>query len=218
MLFFFYLFVYVYLFQFFFVFGFRCPVFLKRKFFGFVVRHIGFSIKMPLGYEVMGFYFFFIVLVCYFGHFSWNLALGRVVDFVIVWAFIGWLIGVLIFLREEIASNVLGLYGEGYLGVLYSVWGKTISVVIRPITLSLRLFVNLSIGHFLISRWLSYGFENVRIFSLQFVLTLIVFYERFVFILQSFIFSRLMEVYLEECYYYSIKSIVVLRSTGCFGN
>lgn len=60
--------------------------------------------------------------------------------------------GVLVFLREEISSNVLGLYGEGYLGVLYSVWGKTISVLVRPITLSLRLFVNLSVGHFLIFR------------------------------------------------------------------
>nr|UUA64281.1 ATP synthase F0 subunit 6 [Aspiculuris sp. PC-2022] len=199
LLFFFYLFVYIYLFQFFFVYDYSYIGVLVRVFPGFFVRHLGFLVKMPLSYEVMGFYFLFMVSICYVGHFSWNLALGRVVDFVVVWAFIGWLMGVLIFLSEEIFSNVLGLYGEGYLGVLYSVWGKTISVVIRPMTLSLRLFVNLSIGHFLISRWLSFGIDNISVFSLQFVLTLIVFYEMFVFILQSFIFSRLMEVYLEEC-------------------
>lgn len=71
--------------------------------------------------------------------------------------------------------------------------------MVRPMTLCLRFFVNLSIGHFLIHRWLLYGFGNVSMFSLQLVLTLIVFYEMFVFVLQSFIFSTLLGVYMEEC-------------------
>lgn len=89
LLFFFYLLVYVYLFQFFFVFNFSYYSEFVRVVPGFIARHLGFLVGKPLSYMVVGFYFFFMLFICYTGHFSWNLALGRVIDFVVVWAVIG---------------------------------------------------------------------------------------------------------------------------------
>lgn len=69
-LFFFYLFVYVYLFQFFFIFDFSYRRLLVRKVPGFVAYHLGFVVGKSLGYMVTGFYFFFMLFICYAGHFS----------------------------------------------------------------------------------------------------------------------------------------------------
>lgn len=106
--------------------------------------------------------------------------------------------GVLLCLRMEIFSNVLGLFGEGYLRVLYAVWGKVVSIAVRPFSLMLRLLINLNIGHFLMRQWLFFSLFDKPFFLAQLVLMLIVLYELVVFLLQSFIFSRLLRVYLEE--------------------
>lgn len=86
----------------------------------------------------------------------------------------------------------------------------------RPLSLTLRLVINLTIGHFLMLVWIFVGRGIAGgVLMVQFFLLFIVMYEFFVFVLQSFIFSRLLGIYLEECYY-SIKSTAVLRSVSCF--
>lgn len=214
-LFFFYVFVYFYLFQFVcFYFEGRGRVLCFKIGVG-LSGGFGFVSKFPLRYVVMSLYFFFMFFVCYFGHFSWNLAFGRMLDFVLIWSLVAWFMGVMILLSEEVVSNVLGLYGEKFLGVLYSVWGKLVSILVRPLSLSLRLFINLSVGHFFMRQWVLNGF-GYSFIVVQLLLTFIVLYEMFVFFLQSFIFSRLLEVYLEEGFTNSIRSMIVLRSIGCF--
>lgn len=48
------------------------------------------------------------------------MVLGRTVEFLVVWAVVGWLMGVLMLLGVETVTSILGLHG-GYLGVMYSV-------------------------------------------------------------------------------------------------
>nr|YP_009178986.1 ATP synthase F0 subunit 6 [Passalurus ambiguus]ALJ93250.1 ATP synthase F0 subunit 6 [Passalurus ambiguus] len=107
-------------------------------------------------------------------------------------------------------SNVLNLHGEGYFGVLYSSWSKIISVGVRPLSLMLRLFINLTIGHLFMLLWVYFCLitimssqcfiqDVIGLALMQGILSVIVFYEFFVFFLQSFIFGCLLGVYLEEC-------------------
>jgi len=63
---------------------------------------------------------------------------------------IAWLVTFIILLNEEIARNVFGLHGEGLIGAVYALWGKVSSVFVRPFSLSLRLTINLLVGHFFI--------------------------------------------------------------------
>lgn len=42
-------------------------------------------------------------------------------EFTFCWALIGWLITFFILIREELITNVFGLYREGYLGRLYAI-------------------------------------------------------------------------------------------------
>ena len=202
------LFFYFYLIQFICLF-YKSYIYYVVNIFFFGVNSVyGFDVKYPLSSLIIGLYFVFILSLCYFGNFSWNFALGRVVEFVFLLALVSWFLVVLIFISEEIRSNIVGLYGEKYTVVLYSLWGKIISVIVRPLSLTLRLVINLTIGHFII---LIVVFSDI--FMIYVVLFFVVIYEFFVFFLQSFIFSRLLGVYLEECYY-SIISTVVLRSAS----
>lgn len=87
-LFFFYFFVYIYFMQFFFVSMLGCFKVFWEDFFVFVVEVFGFLVKGPITVVLGGFYFILMGLICYSGHFSWNMALGRVVEFVFVWSLV----------------------------------------------------------------------------------------------------------------------------------
>lgn len=83
----------------------------------------------------------------------------------------------------------------------------------RPLSLRLRLLINLGVGHFLIGLLLLWG-ECYRSLVAHGLLFVIVIYEICVFSLQSFIFGRLLGVYLEEVCCFSIISMIVLSAIG----
>lgn len=167
----------------------------------------GYSLTRPITCVVVMFYFYLMFFICYSGHFSWNVAFGRVYEFVFGWAFISWFITVLVLSSQETISNVLNLHGEGYFGVLYGIWSKVISLCVRPLSLSLRLLINLVVGHSFMTAWCwrsyyysYFGFLDGILWT-EMVLLIIVIYEFFVFGLQSFIFARLLGIYLEEGFF-----------------
>ena len=97
--------------------------------------------------------------------------------------------------------------------------------MVRPISLTLRVVINLTIGYFFIWFWVYYGRRFIydlnlnfvgfyKFFIVHLVLMIVVGYEFFVFFLQRFIFARLLGIYLDELCCYSIKSIIVLSSIG----
>lgn len=173
------------------------------KFFSLIVDLFGFNIKMPLRVVMRSFFFLLMGFCCYYGHLSWNISWGRIFEFSFCWALIAWFVTFIILLSEELVTNVFGLHGEGYKGVLYAIWGKMRTVFVRPFSLSLRLTINLLVGHFFMMSWI-YSMERVsRSFLFSFFKThlglfFVVLFEFCVFVLQSFIFSRLLSIYLEE--------------------
>lgn len=166
--------------------------------------------KSSITAVISGFYFTITIVICYTGHCSWNTCLGRTYEFVFVWSLLAWLTRILGCWRVEDFPTLLGLRGEGYAEALYSTWSKIISVGVRPLSLMLRLLINLSIGHLFmllwvyfcqifLMRWECFIADVIGLCIIQGILSVIVFYEFFVFFLQSFIFGRLLGVYLEEC-------------------
>ena len=88
-LFFLYVFISIYFLQFTF-FCYNCLVCpLVVDFLKVMVSMFGMIVDLPLSSVVGGFYFVVMLFVCYSGHFSWNLAFGRMFEFVSLWAFLG---------------------------------------------------------------------------------------------------------------------------------
>nr|AST14932.1 ATP synthase F0 subunit 6 [Hammerschmidtiella sp. ZengetLiu-2016] len=203
-LYFFHVFVYIYVAQFFLLPYISYVCYVWRVFLNLVVQVFGFDVISPMGYVFSSLYFLLMIFGCYYGHLSWNISWGRVAEFTFVWALVGWLVTFFVLMSEEILSNVFGLFGERYVGVLYAIWSKMSTVFVRPFSLSLRLTINLTVGHFVMSSWIisqemvGENFSWSGLIFTQFVLVMLVAIESIVYVLQSFIFSRLLSIYLEE--------------------
>jgi F0F1-type ATP synthase membrane subunit a len=86
---------------------------------------------------------------------------------------------------------VVGGYNPGLTVFLTLV--ETVSILIRPFTLSIRLLLNLLFGHYLVY------YIRVGLLYLGFpLLPLVLLYEFFVIVLQAFVFSHLLVIYLDE--------------------
>nr|BAV81439.1 ATP synthase F0 subunit 6 [Syphacia muris] len=182
---------------------------LWMVFFNKICDFFGFSFSMVLSGWVSMSYFTMVLLMCFTGYFSWGLGLCRSPEFLIVWGVVAWLASTYGCWCTDGVIVMLELQGVYYLDMVFSIWSKVISILVRPISLVLRLLVNLTIGHVLMfsivmyvdMKFLSDGVWDfwLGLFLMQMVLLMVVMYEFFVFFLQSFIFSRLLSVYLEEC-------------------
>lgn len=177
----------------------------------YIVGAYGFVVEKALSSSVGGVFFPIVLFFCYTGHFSWGFGLARNFFFIMYWALTGWFMTILVLGSEEAVTSILSLQHEDMSGVFYSLFNKSCSVLVRPLSLFLRLFINVSMGHFVIfvvfmCSGLSMLITNVVVFIYNI-------YEFVLFILQSFIFSDLIGIYLEE-FTTSITSIVVLRSIG----
>lgn len=129
-----------------------------------------------------------------------------------MWAFLGWIRGVLIYLRQDKFVVIFGFH-DGIVETFYAVWSKTATVFVRPLSLRLRLLINLGVGHSLMGLLLLWG-ECYRSLVAHGLLFVMVIYEVCVFSLQRFIFGRLLGVYLEEVCCFSIISMIVLSAIG----
>nr|QXU74729.1 ATP synthase F0 subunit 6 [Wellcomia compar] len=164
----------------------------------FVMGVYGMGVDKVLSGLTGSVFFFFVLIFCYTGHFSWGLGLARSMDFIFYWAVICWFLSFLILSMEEILSNVFSLNHESLVGVFYSLFSKVCSVLVRPLSLYLRLLINISLGHMIIF-FLFVFFGGVSGFFIgQFFVFVYNLYEFFLFILQSFVFSDLLIVYLNE--------------------
>lgn len=74
---------------------------------------------------------------------------------------------------------------------------ELVSEFSRPIALTVRLTVNITVGHLLIIIIYSFSESSGSLFYILFLLFSI-FIEFFVFLIQSYIFSRLVYLYLNE--------------------
>lgn len=111
----------VYIFQFVYLYHLCWLVRLVLKSFVFIIDILGLSIRAPLTSGICAIYFSIMFFMCYSGHFSWCLACARTIDFIFLWAVVGCVMATIIAFQQIITFGVIGVGGEGYLGMLYGI-------------------------------------------------------------------------------------------------
>jgi len=136
-------------------------------------RYIYYSVGLTINYGYVFIYAFFLVLI-----------LWRV-----------WLINnVFIIIRHFLPSGIEGLL-KLFIPIL-----EIIGVVIRPITLAIRLATNISCGHvvLLIFRFFASNVANYLVISISLLLFGLYFIEFLVCAIQAYVFWRLIYIYIIE--------------------
>ncbi len=136
-------------------------------------RYIYYSVGLTINHGYVFIYAFFLVLVL------WR-----------VWA----INNILRIIRHFLPSGIEGLL-KLFIPVL-----EIIGVIIRPITLAIRLATNISCGHvvLLIFRFFAFNVANYLVISIRVLLFGLYFIEFLVCAIQAYVFRRLIYIYIIE--------------------
>jgi F0F1-type ATP synthase membrane subunit a len=118
-------------------------------------------------------------------------------EFTFFFALVGWLTTFLLFLRSEKFSIYMSKGGDVFFKTFVIFLIECVSEFSRPIALTVRLTVNVLVGHIISGVFYSlfeFFFRNFFFFLILFSILI----ECFVFFIQSYIFSRLIFLYLNE--------------------
>nr|BAV82747.1 ATP synthase F0 subunit 6 [Heligmosomoides polygyrus] len=170
---------------------------LVKKFFNGMIEVFSYSSALPLS-SVISFFTFIVLLICCFGgYFTYSFCPCGMVEFTFVYAVVAWMSTLLTFISSEKFSVYMSKGGDSYLKTFSMLLVEIVSEFSRPLALTVRLTVNIMVGH-LISMMLYMGFENFLGEGYVWVSILAIMMECFVFFIQSYIFSRLIYLYLNE--------------------
>jgi len=124
-----------------------------------------------------------------------------------------WLIRILLNLVKNIYHTLIHLtpIGTPIFLISFIVCIESLSLLIRPLTLSIRLMANIVAGHLLIVllRNLTVSLRKKYVFFTRFVTVLLLILEFRVAIIQSYVFSILILLYLNEALYINKKWVRV---------
>ena len=123
---------------------------------------------------------------------------GYVFVFAFLLVFIGWVL----WIRNApfiIISHFLPLGIQGLLKLFIPVL-EVIGVMIRPLTLAVRLATNIRCGHvvLLIFRFFAFNIANYLVLSIRLLLFGLYFIEFLVCVIQAYVFWRLLYIYIME--------------------
>nr|YP_010519771.1 ATP synthase F0 subunit 6 [Macroponema beveridgei]UXP34548.1 ATP synthase F0 subunit 6 [Macroponema beveridgei] len=170
---------------------------LVKKFFDSLVGVFSYSKFLPLS-SVISFFTFIILLICCFGgYFTYSFCPCGMVEFTFVYAMVAWLSTLLTFISSEKFSVYMSKGGDTFLKTFSMLLVEIVSEFSRPLALTVRLTVNIMVGH-LISMMLYMGIENYLGEKYLWISIFAIMMECFVFFIQSYIFSRLIYLYLNE--------------------
>nr|YP_009024225.1 ATP synthase F0 subunit 6 [Oesophagostomum columbianum]AGL61167.1 ATP synthase F0 subunit 6 [Oesophagostomum columbianum] len=170
---------------------------LVKKFFNSMIGVFSYSSVLPLS-SIISFFTFIVLLICCFGgYFTYSFCPCGMVEFTFVYAMVAWLSTLLTFISSEKFSVYMSKSGDSYLKTFSMLMVEIVSEFSRPLALTVRLTVNIMVGH-LISMMLYTGIENYLGEKYIFISILAIMMECFVFFIQSYIFSRLIYLYLNE--------------------
>lgn len=158
-----------------------------------------FSYEFALPIRSLISFFTFIVLLisCYGGYFCYSFVLCSIIEFTLIYALLAWIRTLLVFISSEKFSIYISKGGDTYLKTLRILLIEVVSEFSRPIALTVRLTVNIIVGH-LIRIIIYQGLELFLGNSYFWLVILAILMECFVFFIQSYIFSRLIFLYLNE--------------------
>jgi F0F1-type ATP synthase membrane subunit a len=134
---------------------------------------------------------------CFGGYFCYSICLCGIFEFTFFFALVCWFTSFLLFIRSEKFSIYISKSGDSFLKTLIIFLIEVVREFSRPIALTVRLTVNILVGH-IISLVFYILFESVIGNFFSFLILFAIFIECFVFFIQSYIFSRLIFLYLNE--------------------
>lgn len=170
---------------------------LVKKFFSSLINVFSYSVQLPLS-SVISFFTFIVLLICCFGgYFTYSFCPCGIVEFTFVYAIVAWLSTIFTFISREKFSVYISKGGDTFIKTFSILLVEIVSEFSRPLALTVRLTVNIIVGH-LISIIIYIGVENFLGEKYVWVSILAIIIECFVFFIQSYIFSRLIYLYLNE--------------------
>jgi F0F1-type ATP synthase membrane subunit a len=170
---------------------------LNKKFLNSLIGVFSYSNTLPLSSFISIFSFLILLTCCFGGYFCYSFCPCGIPEFTFVFALLAWIRVFLTFISSEKFSIYISKSGDKFLKTLSILAVELVREFSRPIALTVRLTVNIIVGH-LISIML---YQLLELSLGNFYLWIIIFaiiIECFVFFIQSYIFSRLIFLYLSE--------------------
>nr|YP_009110112.1 ATP synthase F0 subunit 6 [Caenorhabditis tropicalis]AIW58297.1 ATP synthase F0 subunit 6 [Caenorhabditis tropicalis] len=191
------IFMFVFVLQFLFYFKESMLNTLVKKFLNSLVGVFSYSNTLPLSSVISVFTFIILLTCCFGGYFTYSFCPCGMVEFTFVYAAVAWLSTLLTFISSEKFSVYMSKPGDTYLKTLSMLLVEIVSEFSRPLALTVRLTVNIMVGH-LISMMIYQGLELSMGDQYIWLTIFATMMECFVFFILSYIFSRLIFLYLNE--------------------
>lgn len=170
---------------------------LVKNFFSGLVGVFSYTSSLPLRSVISVFTFVILLTCCFGGYFTYSFCPCGIVEFTFVYAAVAWISTLLTFISREKFSVYIRKDGDRFLKTFSILIVEIVREFSRPLALTVRLTVNIIVGH-LISIILYQGLE-LRLGDQYIWLSVFaIIIECFVFFIQSYIFSRLIYLYLNE--------------------
>nr|ACM88518.1 ATP synthase F0 subunit 6 [Toxocara vitulorum]ACR38967.1 ATP synthase subunit 6 [Toxocara vitulorum] len=170
---------------------------LFKSFMSGLVAVFGYEVCLPMSSVISVFTFVVLLTCCFGGYFTYSFCPCGMVEFTFVYAVVAWMSTFLSFISSEKFSVYISKFGDGFLKTFSMLLVEIVSEVSRPLALTVRLTVNVLVGHMismmlfqLLEFFLGFGYVWLTVFAIMM--------ECFVFFIQSYIFSRLIFLYLNE--------------------
>nr|YP_009113337.1 ATP synthase F0 subunit 6 [Anisakis berlandi]AES86020.1 ATP synthase subunit 6 [Anisakis berlandi] len=191
------IFMFVYVLQFLFYFKESMINVLVKKFLGVLVTVFSYTEESPLSSVISIFTFIVLLTCCFGGYFSYSFCPCGMIEFTFVYAIVAWMSTFFTFITSEKFSIYMAKEGDSFLKTFSMLLVEIVSEISRPLALTVRLTVNVLVGHMismmlyqLLELTLGLGYVWLTVFAIMM--------ECFVFFIQSYIFSRLIYLYLNE--------------------
>jgi F0F1-type ATP synthase membrane subunit a len=140
--------------------------------------------------------FFFIFMYAFVGYFRYSFALLGLIYFTFIFASVSWLRTLINYFKREGFIKYITKFGDNFFQTLLILPIELAREFSRPFRLTIRLRVNIIVGHFLRKGVyiliFYFGFKRRLVFFFA------IFLELFVFLVQRFVFSILLVIYLNE--------------------
>lgn len=152
---------------------------------------------LPLSSVISIFTFVVLLTCCFGGYFMYSFCPCGIIEFTFVYAVVAWMRTFLTFISGEKFSIYITKPGDGFLKTFSMLLVEVVSEISRPLALTVRLTVNVLVGH-IISMMLYQLLELTLGIFYVWLTVFAIMMECFVFFIQRYIFSRLIYLYLNE--------------------
>nr|ARV88273.1 ATP synthase F0 subunit 6 [Caenorhabditis sp.] len=170
---------------------------LVKKFLNSLVGVFSYTSSLPLSSIISIFTFIILLVCCFGGYFTYSFCPCGMVEFTFIYASVAWMSTLLTFISSEKFSVYMSKAGDSFLKTFSMLLVEIVSEFSRPLALTVRLTVNIMVGH-LISMMLYQALELSLGDTYIWISIFAIMMECFVFFIQSYIFSRLIYLYLNE--------------------